>query len=236
MKKKRNKILDQAIDGLSVRKAPNKVWSAIAGHLDRTENEARLGKAIASYKVDHKAPESIWDDIARELEGQKLKKAIDESPVNRTPDSDFNEHLPTPVVRKRHAMFLYWSSGIAAGFALVFFLIQKAPAAKENVSIAYSEENVSEVLSLDDAFISYQQKDEVLEFIERSCDIVVLKCQSKKFSGLMDQYRALADAQRALNEEIHIHQNEVRLMNYLVDVEKSKAAVGKEILQLLMRS
>ena len=256
MQEKNRHILSKIIASLPDKATPAWIWPKIRQRLDEHEEQGRehLEKAAESIKHDYiKAPE-IWNQLtksldqagetvrpeAQELNRAALEKAIKTLPLQKAP-GDLFENIVDPAIlttkKGKASSRIYRISGMAATVLLIltFGLWLRFQNQQDTGEIiTYSEETIQPSESFGSIVSSFDQNDEVLDFVEANCLQIALKCDNDEFKGLLLQYKELTTAKETLMAEIALHQEQVRLIDYLIRVEKEKTEIGKKLIQYLL--
>ena len=218
-----SKILSKAISGLRSKKAPDLCWEKILAQLD----DQVLQEAVDNMEVKQ-APEDSWDQIQSALDESPLTRAIADIPQRKLVDDNFDQLLEPKIDSKnRFGKWLGIAASVLVIFSLYWLYLQPAE------SLQYSEEIVSESLRLPHVPTEFE-KDEVLMFIRENCAIDQVRCKSSEFAGLYDLYLELSEAQKELKTELEKNQQMSALVSYLVETEKEKTEVGKQLIYLIM--
>ncbi len=223
MKKSPN-ILNEAISKLPSKKAPDHCWEEISAYLD----DQVLKEAIIDMEIK-RAPEEPWEKIQSALEeNDPLARAIADLPQRKLVNDNF-DRLMEPEINNTRG-FKRWL-GIAASFLLItsLYWIYNQP----TNGLEYSEEIASELPQLPDNAKGLEG-DEVLMFITENCAIDEIRCKSPEFTGLFDLYLQLTATQKELEIEIAQNQQFTSLMTFLVETEKEKTEIGKQLIYLIM--
>ena len=254
MQEKNRHILNKIIASLPNKKAPAWIWPKISQRLNEYNDQGQehFEKAMDNIKKDQiKAPD-MWDQITNSLDqitetGQSeehniaaLQKAIRSLPRHQAPDDLFDKIINTtkePIEKRKSLGRLYRISGVAATVLLVITLsFWSKNQNQENTgeTITYSEETIQSSDNFNALLSSFEQKDEVLAFVEANCLQIELKCENDEFKGLLSQYKELDTVKQSLIAEITLHQEQVQLIDYLIRVEKEKTEIGKKLIQYLL--
>lgn len=227
MAKKNADILQKKISQLPERKANDSIWNDIEAKL-QIEGLQRFIEDME----DKVAPEFIWDRLDASLANSSvLRKAIDELP-DRTTLSDFSKGIVKSesfVVKNRS-----WLYSIAASFILltVTWIFFNKMTREEKIS--FSEELVEVSPSINDFQLHVSENDEVLLFIESSCDAIAIKCESEEFQDLFMLYQELDKTYESLKFEAAENGREILLITYLLEVEKEKTEIGKQLIHMIL--
>ena len=256
MQEKNRHILKQAIASLSDRKAPKATWLTISRQLDEidAQGQEHFEKACKNVRKNLVEAPDIWDKITESLDQMDemtesedlnpriLKDAVNALPQHQSPGNLFDNIIDRVETGKKSKKLIfnrrYQLSGIAAMILLVmsisFWLNRDTSQKDTNGIITYSEEIVPPADNINTLLSSFEQEDEVLAFVEANCLQIELKCDNDEFKGLLSQYKELDTVKQTLMAEIAAHREQVRLMDYLVRVEKEKTEVGKKLIQYLL--
>lgn len=219
-------ILTKAKSELPLKTAPDHLWESISMQLP---NDG-LQKSVMELETKN-APANLWEEIDDQLaDTSTLRKAIRDLPL-RSQTKDLFDTMVDSGSSGRKQKWLY---GIAATVVLfVASYIIFNPQA-DSTTLIFSEEIVEASPPIEDLFTENQSSDEVLSFIESNCQTAALKCESEEFKGLFDLYLELEDTYAALKIEAAENSEEVQLVKYLVDVEKEKMEIGKQLIYMIM--
>ena len=254
MQEKNRHILNKIIASLPNKKAPAWIWSKISRRLNEygEQGQEHFERAMDNIKKDKTKAPDIWNKITNSLDqvgetGQPeernmpvLEEAIRSLPQHQAPDNLFDKVVnPVKTAPEKGKPFrhLYRISGVAATVLLVITLsVWLKTKNQENTSetITYSEETIQLSDNFNSLLSSFEQKDEVLAFVEANCLQIELKCENDEFKGLLLQYKELDTVKQTLIAEIILHQEQVQLIDYLIRVEKEKTEVGKKLIQYLL--
>ncbi|MDN5201465.1 hypothetical protein QQ008_08835 [Fulvivirgaceae bacterium BMA10] len=245
MQEKNRNILTKAITSLKDRKVKKSLWDNIIGALGESTEKGKehLDRNLEAYKKKTMTAPDLWRDIQSNLnatEGNQahLKRAIQELPEYNLPSEDFELIISSIDKGKESGKNTrFWISGIAASIIFILgiyylSIVQHIP--EEQITISYTEEQISGEMNAFELITQFSEQDEVLAFVEENCLQVALKCESPEFKGLLDQYLELDTTKQDLLKELAMHQEQVRLMDYLVRIEKEQTEVGKKLITLLL--
>ncbi|MCG8319261.1 MAG: hypothetical protein MI921_07160 [Cytophagales bacterium] len=254
MQEKNRHILNKIMASLPKRKAPARIWAKVSQRLNenREQGQEHLEKAMESIKLEEiKAPD-IWRKISGALDKvgetdqpdehntSALKAAIRTLPQYSAP-GDLFDHVVNPARKttEKGKSFkrLYRISGVAATVVLVLtlgFWLKNQNQKETGETITYSEETIQSSDHFNALISSFEEKDEVLAFVEANCLQVELKCENAEFKGLLLQYKELDTVKQSLIAEITLHQEQVQLIDYLIRVEKEKTEIGKKLIQYIL--
>ena len=229
-------ILKKAIHELPSYDAPQEAWSNIETTLNQEQNIDVLNRAIAEYKIEKQALVS-WEEIEFKIRQQEhdqiLKKAIGELPTHQPKGDHFRRIIAS--VSGGTAQYLYWLSGIAASAVILItshLLFYKNT--EDHVALNFSEEIMENQELFTSTEMQKNEEDQVLNFIQENCTIVAYKCNTPEFKNLLGLYQDLSVSQMELTAEISQNQNHVQLLEYLLRVEREKAEIGNELIQLII--
>ena len=220
-------ILKKAIDQLPSKKAPEDLWDSIVESISKDG----LASMVDSLPTK-KAPEMGWTEIDRQLqESSILRRSISELPQHELGEDLFDNIL---TGRKSISRRLWWVSGIAASFILIvsFAILMNQLSSLENIS--YSEELVEVDIDALDLVSEYDYGEDIFYFIENNCYAASIRCESDEFKDLFQLYKDLDETYQELKSEAINNADEIQLVTYLVELEKEKTEVGKQLITLIM--
>lgn len=221
-------ILKNAIKQLELKKAPDFIWLEMESRL---EKDSDLKNSISGLSK-RKAPDSVWDSIHDRLDRPNtLSRATENLPKRKLDNDMFEQIIATNSIRTNSLFNLKWVFGLAASIML---LITSVFIYEQN---GIEQIEFSEQLSLMPMEVEHSlgfENDDVLNFIESNCSIVALKCDTEEFKGLFDLYLELNQTQKMLLEEAKNQYEVQSLMKYIVQTEKERTEIGKQLIYLIM--
>lgn len=204
--------LKLAIEGLSNYQSPD-IWSKISEKLTDGEEKGRENLLNALDGLKASTAPDVWDQIISQME-------------------------PAYNQRRKNSLRILWSIAASVVLLVVAFIVfrQSDEYTGMMTSSTYSTEEI-DVFEVDFKGSEFENTDDnVLQYVNKNCRLMMAKCENPKFKGLYDTYLELGKAKEELKGKIDQISNKEQLYKYLIRLEKDQAEIGKDLLKMLRYS
>lgn len=189
----------------------------------------------------HKAPPQIWEELSSQLPVNKSER-LQTLPQHQAPDhvwehlsKELSQALPAAQIRRRKVQRrLVYGLSVAASIALLFWVSVDRNAGQEG-SITYTEEVVANNDFYQEVdFSMVANDDEVLRFVDEHCIATLPACDTELFSDLFESYKSLLVTSEEIRQRSASTGTELELVHSWTFIEKQKAEIGKQIIDLIL--
>ncbi len=166
-------------------------------------------------------PESVWENIARELHENPLREGLDKLPTYEPPVQTWDE-IKTQLEQPRK---IGWRYAAAAAVVVAIGVYLTLQLSEEKASISYSEEK----LTPKTAVTSTETIDRQYARLQVLCQSRVTVCEKPEFKSLKQELDDLTAAGNQLKEALGAYNTDAALSAQLSEIEQERADILRKL-------